>query len=86
LALVVLEGPTASEHRYFYSAELAEYLRDMVDKGIGVTMVLDCCYSGSTLRGDNAFRYLSYNPQIDGKYPPKISFTQSLSEVVDEPG
>jgi hypothetical protein len=86
LALVVLEGPTASEHRYFHSAELAEHLRDMVDKGIGVTMVLDCCYSGSTLRGDNAFRYLSYNPQIDEKYPPKISFTQSLPAVVDDPG
>ncbi|KAN0079701.1 hypothetical protein V8E54_004915 [Elaphomyces granulatus] len=85
LALVVLEGPTASENRYFHGTELAERLKKMVDKGIGVTMVLDCCSSGSTLRGDEAIRYLPYDPKIDEKYPPMISFAQPPPAAVGQP-
>jgi hypothetical protein len=86
LALVVLEGPTASEARYFHGIELAKHLRDIVNRGIGVTMVLDCCHSGSTSRGDEAVRYLPYNPRIDEEYPPDISFAKSLPTAADEPG
>ncbi|KAM7214004.1 hypothetical protein V8F06_010638 [Rhypophila decipiens] len=38
----------------------------MVNKGIGVTMVLDCCFSGSTLRNsDEVVRYVPYRPELD---------------------
>lgn len=82
LALVVLEGPTASETRYFRGTKLAEDLKKMVDKGIGVTMVLDCCSSGSTLRGDEVIRYLPYDPKIDEKY---LSFAQPPPAAVGQP-
>jgi hypothetical protein len=86
LALVVLEGPTASEPRYFHSAELAEHLRDVVDKGIGVIILLDRCHSGSKFRGNVASHCLPYSPEIDRKYLPKISVAQSLPKAVHEPG
>lgn len=75
LALVVLEGPTSSEERYFNGVELAERLRDMVEKGLSVTMVLDCCSSGSTLRNDETVRYSPYRSEVDEKYPPRIRDT-----------
>ncbi|KAM5343409.1 hypothetical protein ACJ41O_011946 [Fusarium nematophilum] len=71
LSLVVLEGPTASETRYFRGTELADSLRKMVDAGLGVTMVLDCCYSGSALRNDDTVRFAPYCSEVDKKYPPK---------------
>ncbi len=76
LALVVLDGLDACEERYFHGTELAEHLRDMVDKGVGVTIVLDCCYSGSTLRNDEVVRYVPYRPEIDMKYPPRAKAAQ----------
>jgi hypothetical protein len=69
LALVVLDGPTASNIRYLHSIEIAEQLRDFVGNGVMVTVVLDCCYSGSTLRKDEAIRYLPYCTEVDKKYP-----------------
>ena len=71
LALALLEGQTASEMVYFHGKELAERLRDMVDKGLGVTMVLDCCSSGGVPRNDDAVRYVSYCPEIEQKYSPR---------------
>ncbi|KAK0644314.1 hypothetical protein B0T16DRAFT_417487 [Cercophora newfieldiana] len=73
LALVVLDGEDGAngEERYLHGSEVAGHLRNMVDKGIGVTMVLDCCYSGSTLRGEDVVRYIPYRPEIDRKYLPK---------------
>lgn len=76
LALVVRAGPDASEERYFHGRELAEHLRDMVDKGVGVTIVLDCCYSGSTPRNDEVVRYVLYRPEVDERYPPKAKAAQ----------
>lgn len=86
LALGVLKDPTGSETEQFCGTELAEYLRDMVNKCISVTMVLDCCYSGSTLRGDGPVRSISYDPEIDGEYLPMSDFAQYLPAAVDEPG
>ncbi|KAB5526490.1 hypothetical protein GE09DRAFT_1151589 [Coniochaeta sp. 2T2.1] len=48
----------------------------MVDKGVGVTIVLDCCYSGSTPRNDEVVRFVPYRPEVDEKYPPKAKAAQ----------
>jgi hypothetical protein len=66
LALVVLEGKEAEE-RYLHGSEIPHHSKNMVDRGIGVTMVLDCCYSGSTLRNDEVVCYAPYHPEIDEK-------------------
>ena len=84
LALVLLEGPTASETRYFHGTEIAERLRDMVNKGLGVTMVLDCCYSGSTLRNDDAVRFVPYCAAVDKKYPPRQSKEASHGQTPEQ--
>jgi hypothetical protein len=51
-------------------------LKAMVDKGLVVTVVLDCCFSASVYRRDDlSIRYLPYDAEIDSKYPinPKKS-------------
>ncbi|TPX13064.1 uncharacterized protein E0L32_006490 [Thyridium curvatum] len=68
LALVVLDGPAADELRYFHSMQLAEYLKALVQQQVRVTIVLDCCYSGSTLRHEEVIRYLPYCPELDKKH------------------
>jgi hypothetical protein len=60
LALNVLEDSSQNVTRPFLGLELARILKDMVDKGLVVTLVLDCCFSGSVLRGSSA-RYREYD-------------------------
>jgi len=40
-----------SQARYLRDIELAHILKGMVDKGLIVTLVLDCCHSGGATRG-----------------------------------
>ncbi len=61
LALVLLEGVTGTNLRYLEGLELANLLRNMVDKGVTVTLILDCCFSGSVMGDDSSTRYLSYD-------------------------
>jgi len=77
LALVLLEVTDRTNMRYLRGLELAYLLRDIVEKSLTVTLVLDCCFSGSVVRKDSLVRYLGYNPKIDVAYPPNPS--QSLS-------
>ena len=70
LALVLFEsnGPC-----YFRSRHLATALRRMVDKGLLVTLVLDCCFSGSTVRHSGnhgiGIRATDYKPDFDTERP-----------------
>jgi Caspase domain len=51
----------ASTARYVRDVELAKLIRDMVAKGLRVTMVLDCCHSGGATRGtDSAVRGVAF--------------------------
>ncbi len=68
LALVLLEGVAGTILRYLEGFELANLLRAMVDKGVIVTVVLDCCFSGSVMRDDSSTRYLSYDPMVHAAY------------------
>ncbi|KAI3325615.1 hypothetical protein HD806DRAFT_521143 [Xylariaceae sp. AK1471] len=59
LALNVIEDSSQNVTRPFPGLELAYILKDMVTKGLIVTLVLDCCFSGSVLRYDSASDYSS---------------------------
>jgi hypothetical protein len=72
LALVVLEGDNGNGIRYLRGVELAFQLKQMVNKGLKVTVVLDCCASGSVMRDrlDPSVRYLPYITAVDAAFPP----------------
>ncbi|KAI2464032.1 hypothetical protein F4781DRAFT_414539 [Annulohypoxylon bovei var. microspora] len=68
LALVLYDaGPLGS--RYLYGSILRSAINKMAEKDMHVTLVLDCCFSGSVLRTGrlqgSAVRYLEYNPSVD---------------------
>lgn len=45
----------------------------MVDKGLVVTLALDCCFSASVYRHDDeaAIRFLPYDDEIESDHPPE---------------
>ncbi|MBD2605954.1 caspase family protein [Scytonema hofmannii FACHB-248] len=45
-----------SEGQYLRDLELAKLLKELVDKELVVTLVLDCCHSGGATRGDVQIR------------------------------
>lgn len=67
LALVLFEDDDVGS-RYLRGPHLATALRKMVDKGLTVTLVLDCCFSGSVARHSDwhglDVRCIDYNPKI----------------------
>jgi hypothetical protein len=73
LALVVLasDDPT-NKMQYLRGSELAYWMKAMVAADLKVTLVLDCCASGSVVRdkSDQSVRYLPYDRAIDVAYPP----------------
>ena len=80
LALVLLEQTSATDIRYLRGLGLAYLLKTMVTNGLTVTLVLDCCFSGSVTRGDSSVRCLSYDPAIDAAYPPVPGQILSLED------
>ncbi|MCJ1328908.1 hypothetical protein MMC10_005585 [Thelotrema lepadinum] len=72
LALVLYDDRHGS--RYLYGSLLASALHKMAIKGLVVTMVFDCCFSGSAMRnGDTCVRTTQYDPAIEAAYPPEES-------------
>ncbi|KAA6413074.1 MAG: hypothetical protein FRX48_02818 [Lasallia pustulata] len=69
LALVLFH-PDGS--RYLYGLELACQLKEMVNKGLLVTLVLDCCFSGSVVRHghreNTGIRTIPYDAATDAAY------------------
>ncbi|EEU43736.1 uncharacterized protein NECHADRAFT_101119 [Fusarium vanettenii 77-13-4] len=55
---------------YLHGQGLGVLLKAAVDKGLKLTLVLDCCYSGSVVRNDEVSRCLPYDSEVDKKYPP----------------
>jgi hypothetical protein len=74
LALVLFDDIHGS--RYLRGLELAYLLQEMVDKGLFVTLVLDCCFSGSVVRNvvpnGAGIRGTDYDPAVDAAYPQKL--------------
>ena len=81
LALVLLDGTNVPEARYLPGLELAKIIHKMVEKGVKVTLVLDCCFSGSVVRRDDRIgvRYLDYNPAIDTTCSTSIAESQTTT-------
>ncbi|KIN08949.1 hypothetical protein OIDMADRAFT_100465 [Oidiodendron maius Zn] len=71
LALVLFKGGEERRVRYLWGYELARLLKAMVDKGLVITLVLDCCFSGSVYRldGDAGIRFLPYDAEIESEHP-----------------
>ncbi|KUJ10000.1 uncharacterized protein LY89DRAFT_267866 [Mollisia scopiformis] len=65
VALVLFDDTGCS---YLEGQELASLLKDMADKGLFVTLVLDCCFSGGfvrkTLRKEPGIRSLPYKSAL----------------------
>ncbi|KAK8055357.1 hypothetical protein PG993_000584 [Apiospora rasikravindrae] len=69
LALVLLDEHRKDGVTYLYGPDLAAYLKSMVDAGLVITLVLDCCFSASVYRRDDpAVRYLPYDVTADPGY------------------
>ncbi|KAK5465499.1 hypothetical protein LTS15_002062 [Exophiala xenobiotica] len=68
LALVLLDQMPQHKVRYLWGPTLAIALKAMVDKGLVVSLVLDCCFSASVFRRkDPAVRFLPFDGSIDDK-------------------
>jgi hypothetical protein len=82
LALVVIASDDATKIQYLRGSELAYQLNKMVEKGLKVTIVLDCCFSGSIVRDkvDPLVRYLPYSLAVDTAYPPLPGRSLSLKD------
>lgn len=82
LALVLFDEVTVSGTRYFHSRDLADLLNKMVERGLLVTLVLDCCFSGSVVRRDDreydGIRTITYDPAVDAAYPQRLDINLSL--------
>ena len=69
LALVLFED-NAIGISYLRGRHLARFFQKMVDKGLIVMLVLDCCFSGSVVRHGDCqgfdVRFLSYDPDVIG--------------------
>ena len=80
LALVLFDQEQGS--RLLHGQLLASVLERMTEKGLFVTLVLDCCFSGSTLRrddhGDATVRTTFYDKAIDTAYPLQESDAASF--------
>jgi caspase domain-containing protein len=84
LALVLLDGGKESQIRYLWGPRLAISLKAMVDKGLVVTLVLDCCFSASVYGlEDPNIRFLPYNAEIDLK--SSLELEESLEEGATSP-
>ncbi|KAB8268076.1 caspase domain-containing protein [Aspergillus minisclerotigenes] len=78
LALVLLDERNKGREKYLHGAVLAYHLKQMVDKGLAVTLVLDCCFSATVYRRDDSrTRYLPYKPD-------PLSATTTLTETLPE--
>lgn len=69
LALVLLEEEGKTTGRYLKGSRLARSLQIMVNKGLIVSLVLDCCFSASVYREDPGVRFLPYDSEIDSECP-----------------
>lgn len=68
LALVLLLAPDNPQIRYLGGLQLAHLIKRMVQKGVVVSLVLDCCFSGGVVRKDHSVRFLDYDPSMDALF------------------
>ncbi|RWA05807.1 hypothetical protein EKO27_g9297 [Xylaria grammica] len=81
LALVLLQGTQGTNIKCLRGSELALRLGKMVEKQLIVTLVLDCCFSGSVIRDHDSVRFLPYDLLVDTAHPPAP--WESLSSEIE---
>ncbi|KAF7535927.1 hypothetical protein G7054_g4950 [Neopestalotiopsis clavispora] len=88
LALVVLDATDLTKIQYLRGSEMAYMLKQMVERGLRVVLVLDCCASGSVVRHQKgaAFRYLPYDPAVDLAHPPSAESSLSMDDAALQTG
>jgi hypothetical protein len=86
LALVVLSN--SGDVQYLHGDVFATLLRDMVKRGMLVTVVLDCCFSGGVQRVSHAsIRSIPYDPITAAKYGDQTeSFSESVTKATTRDG
>lgn len=74
--------------RYLRGIEFAKLLERMVAQGLSITIVLDCCFSGSVIRQDtepSSIRAIPYDSATDAAFPfdqkPKFSTYRGFQRV-----
>jgi hypothetical protein len=84
LALVLFEDNGVGSS-YFRGHHLAKALLKMVEMGLVVTLVLDCCFSGSMVRDSNwqgfDLRSIDYDPDVDA-----LSRQEHATDLFDKVG
>lgn len=69
------------EGQYLRDLELAMLMKKMVDKGLVVTLVMDCCHSGGTVRGEYAnIRGLDTIDETDRPVSNLVASTEELAQ------
>ena len=69
------------EGQYLRDLELAMLMKKMVDKGLVVTLVIDCCHSGGTVRGEYAdIRGLDTIDETDRPASNLVASTEELTQ------
>ena len=72
LALVLLDEENIMPEKYLKGWKLAELVKNMVDKELAVTLVLDCCFSAAVYRREDPdVRFLPYDPTIGSGLIPR---------------
>jgi hypothetical protein len=86
LALVLYDPDSQAKNKLLRGRVLAGYLQRMAEKGLHVTLVLDCCFSGSVVRSGSfagaPSRVLPYDPSTDENdedYPPQFDTEEEIS-------
>lgn len=86
LALVLYE-PNHFGFSYMKGGKFGELLKRMVDKRLQVTLVLDCCFSGSVRRKEeeNRVRTIAFNPSVAVTSPFARRDVRELSNWLLDP-
>ncbi|KAG5758589.1 hypothetical protein H9Q72_013278 [Fusarium xylarioides] len=94
-----LVNPLTLETEYLYGTVLRSAINKMIEKGLTVTLVLDCCFSGSVLRDDRPdvgdIRYSDHHTDYDNSFDNPFDDTDTeelrdgvvtLSRLLDPQG
>lgn len=86
----VLSDPNKARSEYLPGMTLAKCPSAMVKRGLHVTVVLDCCYSGSVLRGNeirgSATRSVDYDPTLENDSRTIFDSDDAFRDTVDLKG
>jgi hypothetical protein len=83
LALVLLKGDQSPD-MYLRGPKLAGLLKGITDKGLVVTLVLDCCFSASVYRDSNTGAHVRFLPDdFPGDLDPSTYPQDPVNDLID---